>query len=304
MSKQAERGATLSIIGLGLIGGSLALALRSAGYRHRIIGCDRDASALALARSKGAIDAGFSDPAEAVADADMIILALPMGAIQEVMRAMSPTLQESAIISDVASVKGPIVALARQELSAHLPRFVPGHPIAGTEHSGMKAAFAEMFTGQLVLLTPSADTASEAVQSVRALWQQTGAEIDCLDTGRHDEILAATSHLPHLLAYTLVACLATQKDQEQIFRCTAGGFADFTRIAASDPRLWRDICLGNREPLLRVLESFQTQLALMQRAIETNDTDTLLNVFLAAKAARDQFPLRANRAMNREDAGG
>lgn len=283
---------TLAVLGLGLIGGSLALALRRTGAYRQIIGHDQDPGALARARAMGAIDFGHADLAEAVGAADMVVISVPPGSIEELMRRLAPVLPPSAIITDVASVKGEVVRMARQELAPWLPRFVPGHPIAGTEHNGMAAAFAELFIDHLVLLTPVPETSDLALARVRMLWQLSGAEVSCLDPEYHDQVLAATSHLPHVLAYTLVGYLAGHQDQEEIFRCVAGGFEDFTRIASSSPRMWRDVCFANRGQLLSALKGFQDQLASIQALIEAGEESALLELLQRAKNKRDQLLAR------------
>lgn len=283
---------TLAILGLGLIGGSLALALRRTGAFRQIIGHDQDPGALTQARAMGAIDHGHATLAEAVSTADMVVIAVPPGSIEGLMRQLAAVLPQSVIITDVTSVKGEVVRMARQELTQWLPRFVPGHPIAGTEHNGMAAAFAGLFADHLVLLTPLPETSDQALARVRTLWQLSGAEVSCLDPGYHDQVLAATSHLPHVLAYALVGYLAEHQDPEEIFRCVAGGFADFTRIASSSPRMWHDVCFANREQLLPVLKGFQEHLARIQTLIETGEQAALLDVLQRAKNERDQLLAR------------
>jgi len=279
----------LVIIGVGLIGGSLARALKQAGVCQEIVGSGRDATQLEKAVALGVIDRYELDPCVAVQDADVVVLAVPVGATAEVLRKIGPALTPQTVLTDVGSVKQCVIEDARAVFGEVPANFVPGHPIAGTEQSGVEASFAELFQQRRVVLTPLAHTRTEAVQQVRALWEQAGAEVIEMDAARHDAVLAATSHLPHLLAYTLVDTLARTDNNADIFRFAAGGFRDFTRIAASDPVMWRDICLANRSALLNVLEDFGADLEQLRKAIGAGDGARILEVFTRAKQARDQF---------------
>lgn len=279
----------LTIIGVGLIGGSLARALKQAGVCQEIVGSGRDATQLEKAVALGVIDRYELDPCVAVQDADVVVLAVPVGATTEVLRKIGPALTPQTVLTDVGSVKQCVIEDARAVFGEIPANFVPGHPIAGTEQSGVEASFAELFQQRRVVLTPLAHTRAEAVQQVRALWEQAGAEVIEMDAARHDAVLAATSHLPHLLAYTLVDTLARTDNNADIFRFAAGGFRDFTRIAASDPVMWRDICLANRSALLSVLEDFDADLEQLRKAIGAGDGARILEVFTRAKQARDQF---------------
>ncbi len=279
----------LCIIGVGLIGGSLARAARRAGACREIVGGGRDGAQLARAVELGVIDRYTTDLAQAVAAADMVVLAVPLGAMESVMRAVAESLRPDAIVTDVGSAKGSVVAAAEREFGAMPRRFVPGHPIAGTEQSGVEASFADLFAQRRVILTPLPITEREAVNSVRRLWQQAGAEVVEMSVAHHDEVLAATSHLPHMLAYALVDTLARMQEKAEIFRYAAGGFHDFTRIASSDPAIWRDICLANRAPLVAVLDRYQHDLTALRDAIAAADGERILHVFSRAKKARDQY---------------
>lgn len=279
----------LTIIGVGLIGGSLARALRRAGACHEIVGSGRDATQLAKAVALGVIDRYELDPRAAVQNADVVVLAVPVGVTAEVLRKIGPMLTPQTVITDVGSVKQSVIEDARAVFGEVPANFVPGHPIAGTEQSGVEASFAELFQQRRVVLTPLAHTSADAVQQVRDLWEQAGAEVMEMDAVRHDAVLAATSHLPHLLAYTLVDTLTRTDNNADIFRFAASGFRDFTRIAASDPVMWRDICLANRGALLRVLEDFDTDLEQLRKAISASDGDRILEVFARARQARDRF---------------
>lgn len=279
----------LTIIGVGLIGGSLARALRRAGACQEIVGSGRDATQLEKAVALGVIDRYELDLGIAVQDADVVVLAVPVGATAEVLRKIGPSLASQTVMTDVGSVKQCVIEDARAVLGEVPANFVPGHPIAGTEQSGVEASFAELFQQRRVVLTPLAHTRAEAIQQVRALWEQAGAEVIEMDAARHDAVLAATSHLPHLLAYTLVDTLARNDNNADIFRFAASGFRDFTRIAASDPVMWRDICLANRSALLNVLEDFGADLEQLRKAIGAGDGTRIMEVFTRAKQARDQF---------------
>lgn len=283
----------LTIIGVGLIGGSLARALKRAGAVGEIVGSGRDIDHLQQALASGVIDRVEPDMAKAVSAADMVVVAVPVGAMEEIFRTIAPALPATAVLTDAGSTKASVVEAARaafglpnEELP---PNFVPGHPIAGTEKSGVEASFTELYDGRRVILTPTENSAPEAVNRVREMWQQAGAEVVETSVRHHDEILAATSHLPHLLAFSLVDTLAKLDDKREIFEFAAGGFRDFTRIASSDPQMWHDICVHNEPALLKMLERFEADLDKLRQAIANNDSDYLLQVFTRAKAARDQF---------------
>ncbi|WP_123401846.1 prephenate dehydrogenase/arogenate dehydrogenase family protein [Inmirania thermothiophila] len=281
----------LAVLGVGLIGGSLARALRRAEAVGEIVGCGRDPAHLARAVELGVVDRAETDPAAAVAGADLVVLAVPLGAMRAVLAAAAPALAADAVVTDVGSAKASVIADARA-VFGRIPRwFVPGHPIAGTERSGVEAAFAELFEDHRVLLTPVAETDPAAVERVRRMWEAAGAVVETMEVAHHDAVLAATSHLPHMLAYALVDALARLEGHEEIFRYAAGGFRDFTRIASSDPVMWHDICLANREALLGMLRRFQADLARLADAVEAGDGETLLATFRRAKAARDAHVL-------------
>jgi len=281
----------LTIIGVGLIGGSLARALKRAGACGEVVGCGRNTSHLQQAIDLGVIDRYDTHPANAVKNADIVVLAVPLGTMAPMFAAIRDALSPQTIITDAGSAKATVVADARQHLGQHFPRFVPGHPIAGTEKSGVAASFAELFENRRVILTPLEETDSQAVSLVTQMWEKTGANVVNMSVEHHDEVLAATSHLPHLLAYSLVDTLATMHDRTEIFKFAAGGFRDFTRIASSDPRMWHDICLANRDALLKVLALFNDNLAQLAKAISKGDSQTIEDIFTRAKTARDQLTL-------------
>lgn len=278
----------IAIVGIGLIGGSLGLALKAAGYGGEIVGIDRLPEQLEEAQRLGVVDRVESDAVAGVEGANVVVLAVPMGSMHAVLEAVAPGLAADTVVTDVGSVKGSVVAEARAVLGG-LRRFVPGHPIAGTERSGVEAAFATLFQQRRVILTPTAEVEPDAIAAVQTLWQHTGAVVERLDVAEHDRILAETSHLPHMLAFGLVDALARQADAEQVFRYAAGGFRDFTRIASSDPTMWRDICLANREALLAALESYRDDLDALTAEVKQADGAGLLARFTRAKTARDRF---------------
>ncbi len=279
----------LAIIGVGLIGGSLARALKQVKECGEVVGCGRNVRNLEKSIELGVIDRYTIHIAEAVRDADMVAVAVPLGAIAPAFQAMRDTLAADAVVTDVGSAKGSVAADARLCLGEHLPWFVPGHPIAGQEKSGVEASSPDLFKKHRVILTPLAETNPAAFSKVAAMWTHTGAEVLDMPVSHHDEVLAATSHLPHMLAYSLVDMLAQMDTRNEVFRFAAGGFRDFTRIAASDPKMWHDICLANRDALLKVLMEFNTSLQQLTEAIHAKDSKTIEKVFRRAKAARDKY---------------
>ncbi len=280
----------LCIIGVGLIGGSLARALRAAKVARTIVGYSRDPAHLQRALQLGAIDRAETVLADAVQDADMVVLAVPVGAMAEALREIAPRLDARAVVTDVGSVKGAVVAEARNALGARFSVFVPGHPLAGTEKSGVEASFAQLFDGKRVVLTPEPDTDPGAVQRVTDMWRATGAEVLTMTAAHHDEVLAATSHLPHMLAYTLVDTVLKLNDRDTMFALTASSFRDVTRVAASDPEMWHDICLTNRAALAKMLKHYRGQLDELLAAIESGDGQYLRELFQRAKQQRDTLP--------------
>lgn len=277
----------LAIIGVGLIGGSLARALRRAGTCGHISGYGRDEGNMKRAVEIGVIDDYSTDLATVVAGADMIVLATPLATIETLLRGLVSSLAPQAIVTDVGSAKGSVVKAARATLGNRLQQFVPGHPIAGTEKSGVEASFADLFVDHMVILTPLPENDPQVVEKVTRMWETCGATVVSLPVEHHDQVLAATSHLPHVLAYALVDCLAGLDEHDEIFRFSAGGFRDFTRIASSSPEMWTDICLSNRDNLLKVLEQFESRLGEVATLIKENDRDNLRQVFADAKHTRD-----------------
>ena len=279
----------LTIIGVGLIGGSFARALRHAGLVGKVTGCGRDVSNLKTARDLGVIDDYSVDVAEAVRDADLIVVAVPLMAMGKIFAAMRPALAPHALITDVGSVKAWVIEAARENLGEHFPRFVAGHPIAGAEKTGAAASFAELFQQRRIVLTPTAETDKQALHKVSEYWLKTGANIVEMSAAQHDLILAATSHLPHVLAFTVVNTLAGMQTEEDVFQFAAGGFRDFSRIASSDPQMWHDICLSNPQAILSIIESFEQHLHQLRDAVIQKDSSQLLTLLHHAKTLRDQF---------------
>ena len=278
----------LTIIGLGLMGGSLAKALKAQAAVGEVVATGRRAESLERGVQLGVIDSYTLDMAEAVAGADVVVIATPTLVAEKVMADLAPLLTPDMIVTDVASVKGNIQRAAERIFGEVPANFVLGHPIAGSEQSGVEASSVDLFLDHRVILTPLENTASEAVALIRAMWESCGAEVLCMDVAEHDAVLAATSHLPHVLAYTLVDALAQNGAAADIFKFAAGGFRDFTRIASSDPTMWHDIALANREAILQGIDSFSAHLALVRKAIEEGDGEAIFASFDRAKRARDE----------------
>ena len=289
MSGEGFRIRRLTLVGVGLIGGSLALALKRAGAVGEVIGHARNEANLKKGVELGILDDYALDIGEAVRGSDLVVVATPLGAIRAVFAGIAPHLADDAVITDVGSAKATVVADARAELGRHFPRFVAGHPIAGTENSGVEAGFPELFRERKIILTPDPATEAGAIERVAAMWRATGAGVERMSVEHHDRVLAATSHLPHMLAFALVSHLSKMSDQDEIFEYAAGGFRDFTRIASSDPVMWRDVCLANGEALLELIDGFQQELGEVAEAIRDKNADALLEHFRTAKRTRDQL---------------
>lgn len=279
----------LVVIGVGLIGGSFALALKRARAVQRVVGVGRTSRNLAAARKLKVIDEASQDPARAVRDADFVLLATPVGQMPAVMTAIAPHLPAHAVITDAGSTKGDVIAAARRFLGGHISRFVPGHPVAGTEKSGAQAAFPDLFKERNVILTPQRETDAAAARLVQRAWETCGARVTRLGAPEHDSILAAVSHLPHVVAYALVNMLAGRSNAAQLFGLSAGGLRDTVRIAGSSPEMWADICVANREALLAALEDYENELERVRAAIESADGAELRRLFAAAQNARAKW---------------
>ena len=277
----------VALIGIGLIGSSMAHAMRRGGVAGHIAGYAHRAETLERARTLGFCDTYHSDLAECVADADLVVLATPVGTYAALTEAVAPHLKKNSILSDVGSVKSAVI----RDVGPFVPRgvhFVPAHPIAGTEQSGPEAGFAELFDGRWCILTPLPETDPAAVETMKTYWRVLGSEVEVMEARHHDLVLAITSHLPHLIAYNIVGTaddLETVTESE-VIKYSAGGFRDFTRIAASDPTMWRDVFLNNREAVLEMLGRFNEDLSLLQRAIRWGDGQTLFDFFTRTRAIR------------------
>jgi prephenate dehydrogenase len=279
----------LVVIGTGLIGGSFALALKRARVVKRVVGVGRTSRNLAEAMRLKVIDESSRDAAQAVRDADLVLLAMPVGQMPAVMSSIAPHLAAHAIVTDAGSTKRDVIACARRFLAGHLARFVPGHPIAGTEKSGAGAAFPDLYRGRNVILTPQKETAAAATRLVKQAWEACGARVATLDAAEHDAILAGVSHLPHIVAYALVNMLARRPNAPRLFGLSAGGLRDTVRIAGSSPEMWADICVANRDALLAALEDYENELEEMRAAIDGADVAGLQRMFARARNAREKW---------------
>ena len=282
----------LVIFGVGLIGGSLALALKKRKSVARVVGVGRSRANLLAARRLGIIDEIATDPALAVQDADLVLLAVPLGQTAAVLAQIAPHLAGKTIVTDAGSTKRDVIAHARKYLGAAFARFVPAHPIAGTEKSGARAAFAGLFAGHKLIVTPERETDARAVAKVSAMWKVAGMRVTTMRAADHDRIYALVSHLPHVLAFALVDQLARYADAATLFGHTGGGFRDSTRIAGSSPEMWRDICLANREALLAAPDDYLDELELLRGMIEASDGQGLEARFAAARATRAKWLVR------------
>jgi prephenate dehydrogenase len=276
----------LAVIGVGLIGGSFALALKQAGQVSHVVGVGRSRRNLELARERGIIDSIADDAASAARAADIVLVAAPVAQFAAIFAALN---ESAALITDGGSTKRDVIAAARHALGKRIAQFVPAHPVAGAEKSGAAAASAELFRNRRVVLTPLPENAAADVHKVQALWEATGARITRLLPEEHDAVLAAVSHLPHLLAFALVHDIASRKNAEQLFSYAAGGFRDFTRIASSHPEMWRDICIANRDRILDELKRYQAKLDGLEKLLDAGDGDALETLFAEARDARNQW---------------
>ncbi len=277
----------VALIGLGLIGSSLSLAMRRAGIADRITGHARSARTRAKALEMGLVDTVFDNPADAVRGADLIILCVPIGVYGTIAREIAPHLKPGAIVTDVGSVKAAVI----RDTAPHIPtgvHFIPAHPIAGSERSGPEAGFTELFDGRWCILTPIPGTDETALGKVRKFWQNCGMSVDIMTPEHHDLVLAITSHLPHLIAYNIVGTAADLETvtESEVIKFSAGGFRDSTRLAASDPTMWRDVFLNNKEAVLEMLARFSEDLTALQRAIRWGEGETLFNLFARTRKIR------------------
>ncbi|HEY2071054.1 MAG TPA: prephenate/arogenate dehydrogenase family protein [Rhizomicrobium sp.] len=279
--------AKLTLVGIGLIGSSIARAARRGKLADHIAGYTPDADQIARAEKLGFADSLHTSLADAVRGADLVILAAPVGAFGAIAQEMAPHLKQGAIVSDTGSVKMTVL----RDVAPHLPEgvhLVPAHPISGTERSGPEAGFAELFDGRWCILTPPPGTNASAIEATANFWRGLGSHVDVMEPRHHDLVLAITSHVPHLIAYNIVGTAADLETvtESEVIKYSAGGFRDFTRIAASDPTMWRDVFLNNREAVLEMLGRFNEDLAALQRAIRWGDGDALFNLFTRTRAIR------------------
>jgi prephenate dehydrogenase len=293
----------VTILGVGLMGGSLGWALRQSGLADEVVGVDTEEACLDRARELGLVDRGETDPAAGVRGADLVVIAVPVGSFRGLLEAARPGLEAQAVVTDVGSVKAPVVAEARAVLGETGPAFVGGHPIAGTADSGVEAAVAGLYQGALCVLTPEEDTPSGALERVAALWRAVGSEVVVMGSAEHDQVLAVTSHLPHMLAFSLIRTFGELGDGERFSRFAAGGFRDLTRIAGSDPVMWRDIALANGGPLLEMIDRFEAQLDQLRRAIESGDGAALEAFFREARTLRRGLPAPDSTGEENHDDG-
>lgn len=277
------------ICGVGLIGGSFALALKEAGAADEVVGVGRSRATLDEALRLGVIDRSTSDWGDALAGADLVLLAMPVGQTENVLCQLAPHLDPATLLTDGGSTKQDVIAAARKVLGSRIGQFVPGHPIAGAEKSGVAAALADLYRDKRVILTPLPENTPQAIATLRQVWTLCGAQVSELAPDDHDNTFAAVSHLPHLLAYALVHQLAERDNSEQLFSFAAGGFRDFTRIASSHPEMWRDICVANRAALIRELDAFQGELLRTRVMLASADGAALEAMFGSARQTRDAW---------------
>ena len=292
------------IFGVGLIGGSFALALKKAGAVVEVVGVGRTMATLTRAKELGIIDVASNSPAEALAGADLVLIAAPVAQTGAILAAIAPHLAPGTIVTDAGSTKSDVVAAARAALGAKIAQFIPGHPIAGRELNGPDAAIADLYVGKKVVLAPLAENAPGDIERVAAAWRKCGAVIHELTPEKHDGVFAAVSHLPHLLAYALVDDLAKKPHAGLLFDYAASGFRDFTRIAGSSPEMWRDISIANQTALLAELDSYLQQLATMRTALAQGDAATLEGIYANAQRARLNWQQRIESAEKQSKEGG
>jgi prephenate dehydrogenase len=295
VTNAAARIAKLVVIGVGLIGGSFALALRAANRVDRVVGVGRSRGNLDVARSRGIIDDAVTLDADwtgELADADVVLMATPVGEFAPLFAAIAGRLHGTAILTDAGSTKQNVIAGARAHLGSALPQFIPGHPIAGTEHTGAAAALATLFRDRNIVLTPLPENDPAAIAKLSGLWSACGGDVRILEPALHDRIFAAVSHLPHLLAFGLVDLLAARPDAAELFRYAASGFRDFTRIAAGSPEMWRDISVANRDALLAEVDAYRAALDRIRAMLAAGDAAALEAVFAHASAARREWGRR------------
>lgn len=278
---------TIALIGIGLIGSSLARVIKREGLADKIVISTRSEATLARAKELGLGDGYTLDSAEAVKNADLVIVSVPVGSSGEVARQIAASLKPGAIVTDVGSTKGSVIAQMQPELPANV-HFIPGHPLAGTEYSGPDAGFADLFINRWCILTPLEGTDPDAIAKLTKFWEACGSRLDTMDPLHHDRVLAIVSHLPHLIAYNIVGTASDLEEvtNSEVIKYSASGFRDFTRLAASDPTMWRDVCLHNKDAILEMLSRFSEDLASLQRSVRWGDGDALFDLFTRTRAVR------------------
>ncbi|MCB6182437.1 prephenate dehydrogenase/arogenate dehydrogenase family protein [Leeia sp. TBRC 13508] len=289
MENNIQRIPVLAVVGVGLIGGSFALAMKKAGLVDKVIGVGRGLANLEDALHHGVVDEITTDPASAIATCDCLMLATPVGQLSHLFPLVEKHLKPTAIVTDAGSTKGNVVGFAREHLKDRLPNFVPGHPIAGAEFSGAKAAKEDLYHRKHVVITPLAESSISAVAAVSAWWAATGADVRSMTPELHDQIFAAVSHLPHVLSFALVDMLANRTNGSLFFDFAASGFRDFTRIASSHPEMWRDICLANKSALLQEMYDYQAQLSKITALLEAANGAEIESIFATAREARNAW---------------
>lgn len=294
----------ITVVGVGLIGGSFALALKKAQMVEQVMGVGRSPEVLARAAALGIIDRSTTSMEEALDGADLVLIATPVAQTGAILAGLAPFLQPGTIVTDAGSTKGDVVAAARLALGAKIAQFVPGHPIAGRESNGPEAALADLYMGKKAVLTPLPENPAAAVEQVASAWRACGAIVHRLSAAQHDRIFAAVSHLPHLLAYALVDQIERSAESELLFQYAASGFRDFTRIAGSSPEMWRDIALANRAALLSEIERYSRQLANLKTMLDAADGDGLHALFANAQRARQAWQATIEAAENQPKSGG
>lgn len=293
----------IALIGIGLIGSSLARKIRREGLAGEIVISTRSAETLARAAELDLGDRYVADPAEAVVDADLVIVSVPVGSSEAIAERIAPSLKAGAIVTDVGSTKASVIAQMQPHMPEHV-HFIPGHPLAGTEKSGPDAGFAELFENRWCILTPLEGADAEAVERLSAFWRGCGSNIDTMDPQHHDMVLAMVSHLPHIIAYNIVGTADDLQTvtKSEVIKYSASGFRDFTRLAASDPTMWRDVCLHNKDAILEMLSRFSEDLASLQRAIRWGDGDKLFDMFTRTRAVRRSI-IEAGQEIDAPDFG-
>lgn len=282
----------LVVIGVGLIGGSFALALKKARMVRQVVGVGRSRKNLKDALRLGVIDKAETDAAQAVVGADLVLVGAPVGQMPGIFARIAPHLSPHTVVTDAGSTKQDVIKAARKHLGAHFPMFVPAHPIAGTEHSGAAAAFPELFRDRNLILLPQKETKTAALRLVRSAWAACGANIVRLEAEEHDEIFGAVSHLPHIVAFALVNLLGQRRDAKRLLGFSGGGLRDTVRIAGSSPEMWRDICVANRGALVRLLDGYISELEAARASLAAGDGDALESMFLAAQQARARWLIK------------